>query len=135
MTLFFALFLKNRFEIDFTSATDKIHFMRSDKASLLVDLPKDVACDDDGEGKVCLEEGIGIRFATNGEQSHVELSDKTDDVEEKTDPRTPDSESSFEWKFVQRVSLYAPGFAKADMSGADRAPGNQIPWLPWGITK
>jgi len=67
MTLFFALLLKNCFEVDFASAANKIHFMRSDIASVLVELPKDEACNNDGKGEVCLEEGIGIRFAANGE--------------------------------------------------------------------
>lgn len=83
---FLALFLKNRFEIDFTSATDKIHFGGSDPASSLENLPEEIECNNDGECEIGLEEGVGIGFATNGEQSDVKLSNETEDVEDKTGP-------------------------------------------------
>ena len=86
MTLLFALLRKNCFEVQFASATDKIDFMGSDVTSPLEDLPKDEECQNDGSGEICFEEGGGIGCTADGEQSDVELSDKTEDVEDKTDP-------------------------------------------------
>jgi len=86
MTLLFALLRKNCFEVQFASATDKIDFMGSDVTSPLEDLPKDEECQNDGSGEICFEEGGGIGCTADGEQSDVELSDKTEDVEDETDP-------------------------------------------------
>jgi len=86
MRLFLPLFLQKCFEIQFTSATDKIHFGRSNIASVLENLPEKVEREDDGKCEIGLEEGVSIGFTTNGEQSDIELSNETEDVEDKANP-------------------------------------------------
>jgi hypothetical protein len=79
------------------------------------DFPANVEDKNNGSRKVRLEKGCGIGLAANREQCNVELRDKTDDVEEKTEPRSPDSSCSLERKIIYAISLNNPSFTEADM--------------------
>jgi hypothetical protein len=54
------------FEIQLASSALKIDFRVFDDSSPLVDFPEDIECEDDGAGKVSLEESRGVGLAANG---------------------------------------------------------------------
>lgn len=53
------------------------------------------------------------------------LSDKNNDDDEETEPRSVDTTGSLEWDLINSVTVVSPGLAEADMGEADGAPGEE----------
>lgn len=73
-----------------------------------IDLPDGVQEDEQRPGEVQLEEVFGIWRAANWPQCDVELSNKSDDVDEHAQVRAPDTESGLVGDLIQGVTLSLP---------------------------
>jgi hypothetical protein len=121
----FSFLLKNRLEIEFTTSAHKVNITRPDKFRSLEDFPEEVESNDNRCGKICLKEVIRVRFSPDGIQGNVKLCNQTQNVENQSDPRTPNSKSSLEGKFIEGMALDAPSSAELNMGEANGTPVDQ----------
>lgn len=56
----------------------------------------------------------------------VELGDQAKDVENETDPGSPNTKLRGEWKVIGGTSGTSPGGTESDVSKADGAPGQEV---------
>lgn len=90
------------------------------------DLPANKEGEDDGTSKVRLEEVGNVRLATDGEESNVELSDKADDVEEKTNVTANDTKLGLVRKLLKSATRVCPALAETDVREVDAAPDEEV---------
>jgi len=90
------------------------------------DLPANKEGEDDGTSKVRLEEVGNVRLATDGEESNVELSDKADDVEEKTNVTANDTKLGLVRKLLKSATRVCPTLAETDVREVDAAPDEEV---------
>ena len=89
-------------------------------------LPANKEGEDDGTSKVRLEEVGNVRLATNGEESNVELSDKADDVEEKTNVTANDTKLGLVRKLLKSATRVCPTLAETNVREVDAAPDEEV---------
>ena len=98
-----------------TSGID-IHVSELDPSLALPDPADNVEEDDDGEGKVSLEEVLGRgETATDGGDGDEELSGHADEDEEETEVGTVDASNGLEWDLIEGVALVLPAGAETDV--------------------
>lgn len=96
-----------RVDIDILDSDEKWSVFWSDEPA--VDLPHQVKEDDQGTGKVELEEGIGIQVRTaDWIQGDVELGHEGNNGDEDADIGAPDATRGSEGELVQGVTVVLP---------------------------
>lgn len=107
---------------------DNIHVRGTDPQLPLAgpDLPAGVQSEDDRSGEVGFEEVLGVRLATDGEESDVELGNKTDDVEEETNVTANDTVLGLVRKLLDGATRVCPTLAETDVGKVDATPDEEV---------
>lgn len=117
------LLRKDGSEIELTTSSDQVHILCPEEGGLEPDLVRDVGDDEDRDGEVDGEEGLGIGLASKGPDGNPELGDEDNDVETEAEPGADEAGLGGEGELVEGVALDVPGATEANVSKADGAPG------------
>ena len=92
----------------------------------LPDISDNVEQNHNRHSQVGLEEALsGTERSIDVSHSSIELCNKNDDNEGKSEPRSPNAKDVLEGNFIESVAVVLPGLSEADMTKANGTPSEQ----------